>query len=130
MKERVVGLIIQRKDGKILLTKSPKWNGMYVLPGGHIEKGETVFEAAVREGKEETGLELTPVKIVRTGEIKNPPEFHRPVHLDFIHVLLRADTPDVKLDGVELDDYVWESPKNALSRDDINERIRKSIQLL
>ena len=31
------------------------WKG-YVLPGGHIEQGESIVDAVVREIKEETGL--------------------------------------------------------------------------
>ena len=45
-------------DGdRILLQNRVKadWRG-YTLPGGHIEPGESVVDAAVREMKEETGL--------------------------------------------------------------------------
>ena len=45
-------------DGdRILLQNRVKadWRG-YTLPGGHIEPGESIVDAAVREMKEETGL--------------------------------------------------------------------------
>ena len=32
--------------------------GAWVLPGGHIEVGESLEECAVREIKEETGIEI------------------------------------------------------------------------
>lgn len=45
--------------------KRPAWQaGRYNLPGGHIEAGETVEEAASRELREETGIEC-PVENVR-----------------------------------------------------------------
>ena len=45
------------RDGKVLLVeraKPPK--GMWAFPGGHVELGETLEEAAARELHEETGL--------------------------------------------------------------------------
>ena len=44
--------------GRLLLIKrkSPPFQGRYALPGGFVEYGETVEEAALRELKEETGI--------------------------------------------------------------------------
>lgn len=51
-------LIIQ--DNKILLahpTKAP-WYGSYTIPKGKVERGETYIEAAIRETKEEIGIDI------------------------------------------------------------------------
>jgi len=44
------------RGGKTLLLKHKKL-GMWLPPGGHIDEGETPDEAALREVREETGLE-------------------------------------------------------------------------
>jgi 8-oxo-dGTP diphosphatase len=51
------------QDRRILLTKRrdlPVW----CLPGGGVEAGESVAEAAVREAREETGLEVELTRLV------------------------------------------------------------------
>ncbi len=50
---KAAGGIVHEQD-KILLIKR---QGMYDLPKGHLETGETLEECAVREVKEECGLE-------------------------------------------------------------------------
>lgn len=44
-------------DGKILLTKREDFE-IWCMPGGHVEVGETLAQAAVRETFEETGVEV------------------------------------------------------------------------
>jgi 8-oxo-dGTP pyrophosphatase MutT (NUDIX family) len=54
-------VIIQ--DHKILLGKRAD-NGLWDTFGGLVEVGETLAEAAVREAKEETGIEVKPIKFM------------------------------------------------------------------
>ncbi|MGG0655137.1 NUDIX domain-containing protein [Rummeliibacillus pycnus] len=51
--QRIANLLV-KKDDKVLLLKKPR-RGWYVAPGGKIESGESIFEAASREFREETG---------------------------------------------------------------------------
>lgn len=48
------------KDNKFLLTQEgrPGRDGLYNIPGGHIDGHETIFQAAVREVKEESGYDV------------------------------------------------------------------------
>ncbi|MBD7985886.1 8-oxo-dGTP diphosphatase [Sporosarcina sp. Sa2YVA2] len=56
--QRIANLLVI-KDNYVLLLKKPRRN-WYVAPGGKMDSGESVYEAAVREFKEETGA--TPVE--------------------------------------------------------------------
>lgn len=58
--------LIVIKDGKTLLylrQNSGYCDGMYSLIAGHVEKGETIEEAMIREANEEAGMELKPSNI-------------------------------------------------------------------
>ena len=53
------------QEGRILLiqrAQDPN-KGFWSFPGGHIELGETVFEAVTREVREETGVEIEPLEV-------------------------------------------------------------------
>jgi 8-oxo-dGTP diphosphatase len=58
------GVIIQ--DGRLVVIKRGKepYKGGWALPGGRIEDNETTEQCLVREMKEETGLDIVPVKLV------------------------------------------------------------------
>lgn len=52
-----VDIIVEKNDGVVLIRrKNPPYG--WALPGGFIEYGESAEEAAVREAKEETNLEI------------------------------------------------------------------------
>ncbi|MEO0115069.1 MAG: NUDIX hydrolase, partial [candidate division WOR-3 bacterium] len=54
--------IIIDYDGKIVLIKRKNPPFGWALPGGFVDYGETVENAAIREAKEETGLDLKELK--------------------------------------------------------------------
>jgi 8-oxo-dGTP diphosphatase len=73
-----VDTIIQ-KDSKILLVKRKKdpFKGYLVLPGGFVNQGERVEDAARREVKEETSLDIELVDILGVySEPKRDPRGH------------------------------------------------------
>jgi ADP-ribose pyrophosphatase YjhB (NUDIX family) len=57
-----VSAIILTPDGILLQRRSD--NGLWGLPGGAVEPGESVTDAIVREVREETGLEVAAGRLV------------------------------------------------------------------
>jgi 8-oxo-dGTP diphosphatase len=55
-----VGTIIETEDRRLVLVKraiEPGY-GLWVFPGGYVDRGEPITTAAVREAKEEAGLDV------------------------------------------------------------------------
>jgi ADP-ribose pyrophosphatase YjhB (NUDIX family) len=50
-------------DGKILLTKREDFE-TWILPSGGVEEGESLAQAAIRETKEETGLDVELIRLI------------------------------------------------------------------
>lgn len=64
----IVGALIE-KDGKYLLVQEGKEKcyGKWSFPAGHLEPGETIFDGAKREVKEETGCDIELTGICQIG---------------------------------------------------------------
>ncbi len=65
------------RDDRVLIVRRarPPAHGLYTLPGGGVELGETLDDAVIREVREETALDVEPVAlagyrqaIVRDGD--------------------------------------------------------------
>jgi 8-oxo-dGTP diphosphatase len=54
------------RDGRVLIVRRgrPPAHGLYTLPGGGVELGETLEQAVMREVREETGLAIAPLALV------------------------------------------------------------------
>ncbi len=94
-------LCLIRRDGKYLLQDRVKedWKGL-TMPGGHIEAGESIVDAVIREVREETGLT---VKNPRLCGVKQfPIEEGR-----YIVFLFRAEEFDGELVSSEEGQMRW-----------------------
>lgn len=110
------------RQGKVLVTYNTRgpycWYG---LPGGGIEEGESVVEAAVREALEEVGIAVR--NVLPTGEVhigSNPPGMwgaRARIYGGTHTTLVKGEYvgPDHSLYGREGDvaNYLWMTPQEA-----------------
>jgi len=71
----VAGIIIN-EDNLVLLTQSQKWHDKFALPGGHMRKGESMFQSLQREMKEETNLDIVSGDLLCVEELMYPEEYY------------------------------------------------------
>ena len=59
------------REGRVLIVRRarPPADGLYTLPGGVVEAGETLIEAVKREVREETALTIEPVGLAGYREV-------------------------------------------------------------
>jgi len=110
--EPTVGALIFNTEGKLFLMQSHKWKGKYVLPGGHIELGESMLEALKREVKEETNLDIHDIEFVCFQEFVYDERFWQHRHFIFFDYACKTDSTDVKLNS-EAEAYVWVTLEEA-----------------
>jgi nucleoside triphosphatase len=124
--EATVGALVVNSKGEVLIVRSSKWDDKYTVPGGHIELGELAEDAIKREVREETGLDVEVVKLLLVQQAVYPKFYLKHEHFVFMDYLCRTQETNVKLDGRELQHYVWVSPREALKLE-LEEYTRKFV---
>ncbi|HEY7527464.1 MAG TPA: NUDIX hydrolase [Candidatus Limnocylindria bacterium] len=94
-------VVVTRGDGTVLLLRRAYPPHDWVLPGGNAEAGESPTDTALRETREETGLD---VELQRLTGVHYQAD-HRAG--EFIHFVFRAPMPDGDLqpDAEEVADW-------------------------
>lgn len=113
--EPTVGALIRNPEGKILLCDSHKWPGLYTVPGGHVELGETCEDALVREIKEEVGLDIKVDELLSIQQVIYPSEFWKKAHFIFFDYLCHVEgNQNPRVDTNEIQATIWAMPNEAL----------------
>lgn len=89
--------------------------GIWLQPGGHIDEGETPWDAALREAEEETGLEVrhpAAGPLLVHVDVHPGPRGH--THLD-LRYLLEADDAEPAPPPEESQDVRWFSWDDAIA---------------
>jgi len=142
--------ILETSDTHVLLTRRAKhmrtFPGIWVPPGGHIEEGETLTEAGLRELQEETGLNVTDEMTLSSNilclwesvfpyilSMGQPKRHHIVVYL---HVKVDFSSQDLQkrivLDRNEVDAAMWLNPVLArlVADDKVPDSCPAQIQVL
>jgi len=103
----------------LLVRRTPEarfMGGVWVFPGGAVDAGEDEQAAAVRELREEAGVELAdPSDLVRFSQWITPAEVKIRFDTHFFLAPAPESGPDPVIDGSEIVDWGWFAPGDALA---------------
>lgn len=105
-----MGAAIFRRGRLLLLLRSPTvpFPGQWEIPGGHVEEGETLEEALIREVKEETGFDVVVGRPFHAWSYRLPSRLGRLVPTVEIDFQCRgATTSTPRLDAGEHTGFAW-----------------------
>jgi ADP-ribose pyrophosphatase YjhB (NUDIX family) len=123
-----VGAIVIGEKGILLARRDkPPGTGLWSIPGGGVEVGETQEESVIREVKEETGIQCSVIKFVTTADlITLDADGKVEYHFLLNHYLARALTQDTRPEFSD-GEVGWFHP-NDLPRDMVNPELVKLIE--
>lgn len=106
---RLSSAVLVINEGKFLLGKRNKVNanGMWVIPGGGVNFGESTEKAALRELKEETNLDVNIIKFLGHKEIIAPENNYHSIVFFYLaepkhmNIEPREDISDVKFFDID-----------------------------
>jgi 8-oxo-dGTP diphosphatase len=116
------------KDDKVLLIRraKPPAKGLWAIPGGSVNLGETLQQAAERETLEETNLTIQATTPVFTFEVIEKDNNNR-VRFHYVIIDLVADyVSGIPFPGDDADEVRWVSPRE-LKNLDVNPRTLKVL---
>ena len=97
------GLLILQ-DNKMLLahpTRAP-WYGTYTIPKGKVEDGESYIDAALRETKEEVGIDIDTKDIDHNYKVINYTDSKNRIYKKVMYFIAKPSIP-IEIDKSKLD---------------------------
>jgi ADP-ribose pyrophosphatase YjhB (NUDIX family) len=119
VKTDVRALVLSEDKQQLLLVRESA-DGKWSLPGGWADVGQSPKEVAVKEVKEETGLDVNPVALMAVFDKRKHPHPPQPFYVYKIVIYCEATYSDI-LKGFDVLDAAWHEVDNLpeLSEDRI-----------
>jgi ADP-ribose pyrophosphatase YjhB (NUDIX family) len=114
-----VRAVLFRGTDEVLLVQEKLDGNRWSLPGGWAEVGYTPFEVAVKEVREETGLEVEAVRLLALFDKKQHPHPPQPWYVYKAFVLCRVVGGAIQTDTVETAGVRW-VPRAELAQLDLS----------
>ncbi len=103
------------RAGKVLLIKRKNPPLGWALPGGFVDRGETVGEALSRETEEETGLRVVDMRML--GVYSDPRRDPRGPTVGIVFVIEAEGKAQAADDAAELGFFAWDSLPEQIAFD-------------
>ncbi|KPB06290.1 NUDIX hydrolase [Bacillus sp. CHD6a] len=105
-------LLFDEQGENVLMVKNKGKNASYyTLPGGAVETGETLEEAAIREVKEETGLDVEIHGVFSVGEAFFEDRGHHAVFFTFRGIIIGGEI-NISMPE-EIEEITWMDSEKA-----------------
>ena len=126
IKNYIVGVgAIVLNEGQLLVIKN-RFSTDYKLPGGHIDRNESIVNAVKREVYEETGINIDFESIVNIGHFRNGQFGESNL---YIVCTAKALSNDIKInDSTEIAEAIWMDPEHFLRSDDVNNYYKRVVE--
>ena len=112
-------------QGELLILK-PDYKNSWLVPGGSNDEGESPLRCAIRETKEEIGLDISELRLV--GVYHSPQNGIAPDSLKFIFdggILAEDQIEKIVLQKEEFEEYMFKDSTEAISL--LSSSLRKSV---
>lgn len=119
-----VAALIENEGRFLLVQELISGRSVYNQPAGHLEEGETLIDAVIRETREETAWEFEPESLVGIYQWRHPEKQKTFIRATFSGKGMYHD-PDCALDAC-IERTLWLTPEEIRNRHD---RLRSPMVL-